>query len=157
MIENATLQVTLDPVKGTMSVQDKRAEYRWAAALEKITPPEVKLPRARVLPKIDGDLGYEGAVLALKLTPNMVADAKQVDGPKDLSAVAKLLWAEDAVYLGVAVTDNQVVLPTANEEQWWEKDSIEFWIGPRQYALRLFEGICGAATASSPAPRLSTS
>lgn len=135
-VENAHLRLALDTDTGHLSVLDRRTGYAWrqpsgAAA----ATPELSLRRTPRPPAIDGELGEWPADPAFVLTPEMVADAREVDDADDLSARTWCAWDERFMYLAVEVRDERLRWPAADQEQWWEADSIEFWLGHEQMAL----------------------
>ncbi|MBM3499714.1 MAG: hypothetical protein FJX74_13725, partial [Armatimonadetes bacterium] len=74
---------------------------------------------------------------AVELTPAMVADARRVDGPSDLSGEVHVAWDDRALYLAASIRDETHVFATAADGQWWERDSLEFWVNARQFGVAL--------------------
>ncbi|MCE5239253.1 hypothetical protein LLH23_12280 [bacterium] len=142
VLENQALRVEVDAQGGTFQVLDRRAGYLWRGPDAGPTSGVMLLvPQAAQPVEVDGVLSEwadRGALL--EIMPHMVADARKVDGPADCSARVRLLWDAGSLVLAADVKDEKVVFPTADEAQWWEKDSVEFWLGDTQYALRLTEG-----------------
>ncbi len=137
-LENAAIRVEIDAAEGRFRVLDKRCGYLWQGPGGKpVQPPELAVPRASGAPDAT-TLGANRAAgsVAVTLSPDMVADAKRVDGPADLSAQVNLAWDDRGLSLRVDVRDDKLVFPAADEAQWWEKDSVEFWVNDRQYAVR---------------------
>ncbi len=135
-IENSSLQVDLRADTGAMSVLDKRINYRWSQPQgARVAPPTIGIPQAGQPPTVDGALGEWTVAPTFALTGDMLADARQVDGAGDLSGGVWLAWDGDHLYLAARVRDERAVWPAADEEKWWERDSVEFWIGAEQYAL----------------------
>ncbi|MEN6304109.1 MAG: glycoside hydrolase [Armatimonadia bacterium] len=137
-LDNKCLKVSLDAQTGNWQVLDKRAGYTWRSPSPASTVnPILLVPQATTPPRVDADLGDwvdKGALI--NITPQMVGDAKQVDGPADCSARARVLWDPTGLYLAVDVKDQKVVTPAADDSRWWERDSVEFWLEGTQYAFR---------------------
>ena len=137
-IENESLRVQIDSADGSLVVADKRINHTWASAKPAtVRAPELPVPQAQKALSIDGDLGDWSKAAGIRLTPDMVGDAKQVASAGDLSATVQLCWAEGALYLGAEVQDEKIQFARPNEDRWWYWDSIEFWVGGSQCALRL--------------------
>lgn len=137
-VENGLIRVRVHADTGAFSVLDKRIGHTWTSAgSPRETPASVIVPQARQAPTIDANLNDWRAAATLKLTHDMVADAKQVKGPSDLSATVRVCWHGGALYLAVEVCDDKLQFGKPNEKQWWHWDSIEFWVGGTQCAFRL--------------------
>jgi hypothetical protein len=147
-LENENLAVTLDEQTGLISVLDKRAKVRWvqfseAAKLKAAKPTDIlKLAKAAGPITVDGNLAEWAGVAALALSPDMVSEGKIEGGAPDLSAAVQLLWDEKNLYLAAKVTDDTLTCrDTAKPDdellQWWERDSLEFWVGATQGGLVL--------------------
>jgi hypothetical protein len=138
-LESQALKVDVDAQAGTFAVLDKRAGHTWRGPDGDGPAREVlRVRQATPAPQIDGVLGEwadRGALV--ELTPQMVADARKVDGPADCSARVRVLWDAQGLVLAADVKDEKVLFPAADEAQWWEKDSLEFWLDATQYAVRL--------------------
>ena len=138
VLENRALRVELDPVAGRFQVRDKKAGYVWrgpdeqVAELVELAVPHVPAPR-----QVDGRLkDWTGPVAEVAITPEMAGAARDFDGAADLSGSAKLCWHESGLFVGVAVRDDVLKTPGADEAEWWHRDSVEFWVGRDQYAVR---------------------
>jgi hypothetical protein len=59
------------------------------------------------------------------------------DGERNLSGGAYVRWDERNLYLYVRVRDNQAAFGGDDPREWWEADSVEFWIGSVQVGLHL--------------------
>ncbi len=84
-----------------------------------------RLPAAPAAPAINGDLtDWPGPVLLRLQDKAQVRLMDDWRGPEDLSARARLMWDEAALYVGVEVTDDKLVqdqpLATA-----WQGDSVQ--------------------------------
>ncbi len=137
-LENNWLRVEVNAAAGRFQVLDKGSGYLWRGPdTEAQAPMLLAIPAAAKAPAIDGDLsdwGEQGATIAI--TPDMVADARKVDGPADLSARARVVWAAEGLYLGLEVKDDRLVPCGPQESEWWQRDSVEFWVNGDQYAVR---------------------
>ena len=134
-IENQALRVTVDATSGGITVLDKRNGYTWRQAAPLGSTAKLAIPRAAKPPTIDGEPGDWAGPVSFRLTPDMVAHAKKVDGPRDLSGEVRVAWDDRALYLAASVKDEKHVFATAADQQWWEKDSVEFWINARQFGV----------------------
>ncbi|OGV67290.1 MAG: hypothetical protein A3K19_30215 [Lentisphaerae bacterium RIFOXYB12_FULL_65_16] len=147
-LENENLAVTLDEQTGMFSILDKRAKVRWvqfseSAKLRAAKPTDIlKLRRAAAPVTVDGSLAEWANVPVLAVTPDMVTEGKVDGGAADLTASVQFLWDEKNLYLAAKVTDDTLTCrdtAKADEEllKWWERDSIEFWVGATQGGLVL--------------------
>jgi len=147
-LENDNLAVTLDEQSGMFSVLDKRAQVRWvqfseAAKLRAAKPADLlRIRRATAPVSVDGDLAEWDGVQALPVGSDLVTEGQVEGGAADLSASAQLQWDAKALYLAVKVTDGVLTWrDTAKADAelltWWERDSVEFWVGGTQIGLVL--------------------
>ena len=138
-IENSLIRVRIEPQTGTFSVLDKRIGHTWASAPAKqVLTPEVAVPQAAAAPKIDADLAdWPPAAKPIAISHKMTGDAAKIAGAKDLSATVRLCWHADALCIAATVRDEKLLFPKPNEGTWWKWDSVEFWIGDVQCAMRL--------------------
>lgn len=85
-----------------------------------------KLPKAPGVITVDGRLDDWGAVVKDAVPLATVNDASQVlagpqdswKGPQDLSARFYGAWTEEALYLAVAVQDDQVIAASGSKDEW---------------------------------------
>jgi hypothetical protein len=152
-IENKVLRVTVDPASGDITVLDKRIGYTWRQAPPLDSAARLSIVRAQKPPSVDGDLGDWSAPVSFRLTPDMVADAKQVDGPCDLSGEVRVAWDDQALYLAATVQDEKHLFATAADREWWEKDSVEFWVNARQFGVALDPTAPALVLEGKPVPR----
>jgi len=136
-LENRTLRVTVDARTGDTSVLDKRIDYTWRQTGTSASTETVALPRTAAPPTIDGDVTDWPAEPLVALTTDMTADAKQIDGPSDLSGQVWASWDSEHLFMAARIRDQQHLFATAADQQWWEKDSIEFWVNAAQFGLAL--------------------
>lgn len=151
-LENDAIALDVDTRVGTFQVLDKQSGYLWegpeeaAMGAATLTVPSLQAP-----PAIDGRLDdWPAGAPKTALSPEMVADAKQVDGPDDLSAALGVAWNQTGLFIGVSVRDETLVFTSEDEDQWWYKDTIEFWLNGTQYAIRF--GPWGANVWSAGGP-----
>ncbi len=97
--------------------------------------PDIGLSRRASPVSVDGELGEWPGFPTFELTPDMVADARRVDGAADLSARVWLGWDDAALYLAALVSDDHLRWPAAGATEWWQADSVELWVGGLQVAL----------------------
>jgi len=147
-LENASLQVAIATESGALAVTDKRFGYTWRqeAPAEPVFAPDAKwvLPAVPATPVIDGDLADWPAAQVVTLDHTMTADARDVRDDADCSATIRLCRAgEKAVYLAATVRDDALVFRSDRPEE-WHGDSVEFWLGPRNFGFYLLEGQCRA-------------
>ncbi len=150
-IQNDLIRVELDTASGALSVLDKRIDYLWTQpGAAETEVPEIVIPQAAKPPVIDGDLGEWAGEPTFALTPEMVADAREVDGPEDLSAQVRCSWDAAALYLAAAVRDEKAQWVKEGQDSWWEADTIEFWAGGKQMALLLGPEKIGTWSSEGP-------
>jgi hypothetical protein len=103
-----------------------------------------KLPKAPGVITVDGRLDDWGAVVKDAVPLATVNDASQVlagpkdgwKGPQDLSARFYGAWTEEALYLAVAVQDDQVIAATGSKDEWGslevtKSDAVQFSLDGR--------------------------
>lgn len=133
-VENRSLKVTVERDTARMSVLHKATGLVWeqedAAARAKLEE-KVRVRRVRAVPTIDGDDGDWSREDIIWLP--WVGE----DGERNLSGGARLMWDETHLYLYVRVRDNVVAFGDKSTKQWWEADSIEFWVDSVQVGLHL--------------------
>ncbi len=152
VLENDFIRVRVEPGPGRISVLDKGSGYLWQ---QPPMPGQRAGDKPRALrrldspPKIDGDLGEWGRVPVVRLPHTMTADAKDVDGEADCSAAVRVGWDAKYFYLAAAVRDDTLVFAQPGRRRWWDRDSVEFWLGRQQIGLNLSPAGCQARTADS--------
>ena len=155
VVETPSLRVELDPHTGAFSVLDKAAGVRWGSLVPSQrqaakTADLLRIAKARAPIVVDGDLADWPRTTPIRVTADMTADAKTVSGNRDLSAAVHVLWDAQYVYLAARVTDDhRVFRNTASRRPevltWWERDSVELWVGGTQVGLVLHPTLSLAA------------
>ncbi len=59
------------------------------------------------------------------------------NGEANCSGGAKVMWDDRMFYLYVRIRDDNVAFGGEATEQWWESDSVEFWVDSVQVGLHL--------------------
>lgn len=85
---------------------------------------------------VDGNLADWAGVEAIFIDSSLVADATDVQGDSDLSALAWLAYSADAFYLAARVTDDALVFERTGGDI-WQNDCIELWINDKQNGLTI--------------------
>ncbi len=136
-LENARLKVTLSAESAHLTIEHKETGTIWQQEspekLAKAQRPD-RVRRAARPVRIDGsdqDWLREGTIWL-----PWIGD----DGERNLSGGARLMWDERMLYLYVRVRDNQVDFGREAAQQWWEADSVEFWVDRVQVGLHLYPG-----------------
>ena len=138
LLENARLRVTVDAHVGGLTVLDKASGQQWRQPAAGVSRrPQVSFRRAAVSPKIDGDLAEWRGQPVARLTFRMTADAKKVDSDGDCSTEVWCAWDDAGLYLAARVRDDDLRFGQPGLERWWERDSMELWVGSRQVGLNL--------------------
>ncbi len=123
VLENAALRVEVDADRAALSVLDKVSGYLWRGPEAAAAVTET----LKILPVTGTRLG---------LAANALTEGEPPSDDRDLSATVELRWSDEGLHLAATVTDQQLHLPAPDEAEWWERDSVEFWIGAVQYAVR---------------------
>lgn len=125
---NDVLEVGVDAVSGRYEVIDKRLNCRWEQGGEL---PAIRQP-LQLVRMASGDELAQAPKLSIKHT--MLGDARNVSDAADCSAEFQLGWTVESLFLSVAVRD-EVFKPASGDGDWWQADSVEFWLGKAQHAL----------------------
>ena len=59
------------------------------------------------------------------------------NGEANCSGGAKVMWDDKMLYLYVRIRDDNVAFGDEATQQWWESDSVEFWVDSLQVGLHL--------------------
>jgi len=156
VVENSRLRVEFNTDTGEFSVSDKKSGCLWRQyprpIEEKRAVVETKIVHAPAGMKIDGDLDEWKAAQPVVITSGMVADKKDVKDNRDCSAVCFFMWDEKNIYVAARVVDDKACMAQPGARQWWYKDSIEMWVGPKQVGFTLNPKGSQATTTSAAVP-----
>ncbi len=134
ILENEHIQVSVEPLMGVISVKDLKSGYIW----EPLKREKLSIARTSTPPQIDGDLREWGGRKGIKLTPEMATShAGKPRDESDCSAEVWLAWDEENLYLGARVRDDVVDFAPKGFKTWWERDSLEVWVGSLQIGFNL--------------------
>jgi hypothetical protein len=136
-LENRALKVSVDAATARMTVLDKASGTLW----QQEDPAAVSLNRdsvtARRVPgtvRIDGTPGeWDGVPHDEYVWLPWMGE----HGERNCSAGAKVMWDEHMLYLYVRVRDDRVAFGGEATAEWWESDSVEFWVDSVQVGLHL--------------------
>jgi len=152
LIENKRLVVSVDPLMGAITVRDKGSGYLWRQPTATGQGVRVVFRRAATAPAVDGDLKEWTMEPTAVLTFTMTADAKKVDSDRDCSAQLWCAWDAEKFFLAARVWDEMLKFGEQRLKTWWERDSLEFWVGGRQVGLNLHPTCCYAMAIAEPLP-----
>lgn len=144
-LENDHLVVSLDASTGAVSVFDKETGARYQQPdsvrdkLECAPGEEVVVLPATTPVVLDGRLDEWVGTRMLRLDPSLLSDEKpwQLDGDRDLSAAVGFRWDNNDIHALFIVADDVFAPGNRTEKQWWEADSVEWWIGWDQAGFML--------------------
>lgn len=136
-LENAALRVAVDAQTARLTVCQKATGLVWeqdAPAVRRDTAEDVRVPRFATPPAIDGD-DRDWTADGMIWLPWVGQD-----GERNCSAGARVGWDERYLYLHVRVRDQLVAFGSESPQEWWEADSVEFWVDSVQVGLHLYAG-----------------
>ncbi|MBI5096024.1 MAG: hypothetical protein HZB26_26755 [Candidatus Hydrogenedentes bacterium] len=148
LVENTHIQVGVAPQSGSIYVADKRNGRVWRQPTRSAY--DAAIPRAAGAPSIDGTISEWPEPPLISLTYKMTADSKQIDSEKDCSASIWLAWDDLNLYVAARVRDDVLEFGPW-EGIWWQRDSLEFWVGDTLVPLELNPASPGPAKVSGPA------
>jgi len=137
-LESSAVRVTFDGQRACFEVVDKRCGQRWEARGVRGSVPSTEWtvgPAAAEL-SLDGVIGekeWTGARIDLTGAGNLTW-GKDRPAASDFSGQVFAGYRSEGLLLAVRVRDDQVNFPQTSEQEWWEWDSVEFWLGSQQYA-----------------------
>jgi len=154
IIENSHLRVTVAPVPGSIMVRDKLSDYEWRqpGTKEGIAPPRARFRQIGAPPAIDGDLAEWQSEPTVRLAATMNTDVGKVASDQDCSADIWCAWDQEHFYLAARVWDDSLEFGPTGMERWWEKDSLELWVGEHQVGLNLNPDVSQARTIDGALP-----
>ncbi len=136
-MENDALQVRVEAESGRLTVTHKATGLVWAQedprerqAAEKA----LVVRRAPTPPGIDGDNADWPGKDWIWLP--WIGE----NGERNLSGGAQVMWDDEFLYLHVRMRDDLVAFGGESTQEWWEADSVEFWIDGVQVGLHLSPG-----------------
>jgi hypothetical protein len=136
-LSNAALEVRIEADSGRLTVLHKATGLVWAqedARVRQAAEKALVVRRCATPPVIDGDngdwLGKDWIWLP------WVGE----NGERNLSGGAQVMWDDQFLYLHVRMRDDVVAFGDEAPQEWWEADSVEFWVDSVQVGLHLFPG-----------------
>jgi hypothetical protein len=137
-LQNQCLKVSVDAQAGTFSVLDKQSGYLWKNPDRQAQQALfLLLPQAAAAPKADADLSEwldKGALV--EISPAMLTEGKQPASAADSSGRVRVTWDSANLYLAADVKDDKILTAAADDREWWQNDTVEFWLNDTQYAIR---------------------
>jgi len=144
VLENGSLKVTVEQEAARMAVLHKATGVLWqqeAPLRGGDAEQQIEVRRVGAPPEIDGD-GKDWTRDGVIWLP-WVGE----DGESNLSGGAYVRWDRANLYLYVRVRDQAVAFGREEPQQWWEADSVEFWVDGVQVGLHLCPGALAAVDA----------
>ncbi len=136
-LENAALMVRVNPENAWLSVLEKESGTLWQQEDPARHGANRDQVRARRAP---GPVAVDGNPAEWRFTPHaeyVWLPWKGDNGESNCSGGAKLMWDERMFYLYVRVRDDNVAFGGEATTEWWESDSVEFWVDAVQVGLHL--------------------
>ncbi|MBN2451638.1 MAG: hypothetical protein JXR77_14715 [Lentisphaeria bacterium] len=136
-LENGALAVTVHAESGWMKVLEKQSGTLWQQDDPESRRGQGDQVRARRAPtgmRIDGDPAEWAFVPQAEY---VWLPWKGDNGESNCSGGAKILWDTEMLYLYVRVRDDRVAFGGDATTEWWEADSVEFWVDSVQVGLHL--------------------
>jgi hypothetical protein len=134
---NDALEVRVEADSGRLTVTHKATGLLWAQQDPRERQAAEKaliVRRAATPPVIDGDAA-DWPKQELIWLP-WVGE----NGERNLSGGAQVMWDDQFLYLHVRMRDDVLAFGDESAENWWEADSVEFWVDSVQVGLHLFPG-----------------
>jgi len=137
VLENPALKVTVVEENAHLTVLDKTSGTTWTQedpAKQGANKDQVRARRAARKVVIDGDpadwasVPHEDYVWLPWMGEN---------GEANCSGGAKLMWDDEMLYLYIRIRDDHVAFGGEGTTEWWESDSVEFWVDSVQVGLHL--------------------
>ena len=137
VLENPALKVTVVEESAHLTVLDKASGTTWAQedpAKQAANKDQVRARRAAKKVVIDGNpadwasVPHEDYVWLPWMGEN---------GEANCSGGAKLMWDDEMLYLYIRIRDDKVAFGGEGTTEWWESDSVEFWVDSVQVGLHL--------------------
>ncbi|MEN6345631.1 MAG: glycoside hydrolase [Armatimonadia bacterium] len=137
-LNNDALRVTIDAATSRFEVYDKQAGYLYkapdAVAASGVT---LAIPKLKSQPDLTANPAtWLEKLISFDLKPEARVEGIGPDSPADLSATVRLGWTAQGLVCSVAVRDDRFMPAAADTSEWWNRDTVEFWIGDRQLGVR---------------------
>lgn len=137
VLENPALKVTVSEEAAHLTVLDKASGVLWAQedpAKQGANQDQGRARRAAAPITIDGNPEeWKSIPHAEYIWLPWMGD----NGEANCSGGAKLMWDDQNLYLYIRVRDDKVAFGGESTQQWWESDSVEFWVDSVQVGLHL--------------------
>jgi len=137
ILQNDKLRVEVDTDSGHLAVLDKASRHYWTQPQAAPTAQLLAFPQIADPPALDADFTQWQKGTPIRLTPKMATDVTDVDFHKNFSAEIWPMWASSNLYIAARVKDSVLDFGVPGLAQWWEKDSLEFWVNGKQFGLNL--------------------
>jgi len=137
VLEDAQLKVTVGAENAHLTVLDKASDTLWQQedpAKGAANKDDVRARRAAKPIVVDGNPDeWKGIPHADYIWLPWMGE----NGEANCSGGAKVMWDEKMLYLYVRIRDDNVAFGGETTEQWWESDSVEFWVDSVRVGLHL--------------------
>lgn len=133
-IENAALTLSIDSENGRLRVLHKESGTLWQQ--ESLAEADKQSETVQVR-KSPGPVTIDGSDQEWNKDHYVWLPWTGKDGERNLSGSVRLMWDAAHLYLYVRVRDDNVAFGGESAAQWWEADSVEFWIDSVQVGLHL--------------------
>ena len=137
VLEDSQLKVTVGAENAHLTVLDKTSGTLWRQedpSTHASNKDDVRVRRAAKPIVVDGNpeewsrIPHDDYVWLPWMGDN---------GEANCSGGAKVMWDDEMLYLYVRIRDDNVAFGGESTEQWWESDSVEFWVDSVQVGLHL--------------------
>jgi hypothetical protein len=137
VLEDPQLKVTITDESAHVTVLDKASGAVWAQqdpAKQSGNQDQVRAYRAAKPVTVDGNPQEWASVPAKDY---VWLPWKGDNGEANCSGGAKVMWDDQMLYLYVRVRDDHLAFGGEATTEWWEADSVEFWVDSVQVGLHL--------------------
>ena len=137
ILEDAQLKITVGAADAHLTVLDKASGTLWQQedpSKQASNKDDVRARRTAKPVVIDGnpeewkDIPHDDYIWLPWMGDN---------GEANCSGGAKVMWDDKMLYLYVRIRDDNVAFGDEATQQWWESDSVEFWVDSLQVGLHL--------------------
>ena len=137
VLEDSQLKVTVGAENAHLTVLDKASDTLWQQedpAKGAANKDDVRARRAAKPIVVDGNPNeWKGIPHADYIWLPWMGE----NGEANCSGGAKVMWDDKMFYLYVRIRDDNVAFGGEATEQWWESDSVEFWVDSVRVGLHL--------------------